>query len=108
MLDTAAINKVRLGETATLRVPGGPHEWHARAKESCPDSIALFRIGDFYEMFFDDARTCSKCLGLTLTTRDKRGADPIPMAGFPYHHLDGYLAKLVSLGHRVAVCELVQ
>ncbi len=77
------------------------------AKQSCPDALLLFRMGDFYELFHDDAKTAARILGLTLTSRDK-GENPVPMAGFPYHQLDGYLAKLISHGQRVAVCEQME
>jgi DNA mismatch repair protein MutS len=77
------------------------------AKAVCGDALLLFRMGDFYELFHDDAKTAARVLGLTLTSRDK-GENPIPMAGFPYHQLDAYLAKLISSGHRAAVCEQVE
>jgi len=74
------------------------------AKAACGDALLLFRMGDFYELFFEDAKTAARQLGLTLTSRDK-GENPIPMAGFPYHQLDSYLAKLIQRGFRAAVCE---
>jgi DNA mismatch repair protein MutS len=74
------------------------------AKTACGDAILLFRMGDFYELFHDDAVTASKILGLTLTSRDKH-ANPTPMAGFPHHQLENYLGKLIRAGHRVAVCD---
>ncbi len=77
------------------------------AKEVCGDALLFFRMGDFYELFFDDAKTAAEKLGLTLTSRDK-GTNPIPMAGFPHHQLDGYLAKLIQQGFRVAICEQVE
>jgi DNA mismatch repair protein MutS len=77
------------------------------AKAACGDALLLFRMGDFYELFFDDAKQASRVLGLTLTSRDK-GENPIPMAGFPYHQLEGYLAKLIAAGLRAAVCEQVE
>jgi DNA mismatch repair protein MutS len=77
------------------------------AKAVCGDALLLFRMGDFYELFHDDAKTAARVLGLTLTSRDK-GENPIPMAGFPYHQLDAYLAKLISAGHRAAVCEQME
>ncbi len=77
------------------------------AKAACGDALLLFRMGDFYELFYDDAKTAARELGLTLTSRDK-GENPIPMAGFPYHQLDGYLAKIITAGHRAAVCEQVE
>ncbi len=77
------------------------------AKAACPDALLLFRMGDFYELFFDDAKTAARTLGLSLTSRDK-GENPIPMAGFPYHQLENYLGKLVSAGMRVAICEQME
>ncbi len=77
------------------------------AKALCPDALLLFRMGDFYELFYDDAKVAARLLGLTLTSRDK-GENPIPMAGFPHHQLDGYLAKIINSGHRAAVCEQVE
>jgi DNA mismatch repair protein MutS len=77
------------------------------AKAACGDALLLFRMGDFYELFYDDAKTASRTLGLALTSRDK-GENPIPMAGFPYHQLEGYLGKLIAAGFRAAVCEQVE
>ncbi|HEX3997034.1 MAG TPA: DNA mismatch repair protein MutS [Pirellulales bacterium] len=74
------------------------------AKAACGDAILLFRMGDFYEMFLDDAQTAAKTLNLALTSRDK-GENPIPMAGFPHHQLENYLGKLVAAGLRVAICD---
>ena len=62
-------------------------------KEQHPDKLLLFRMGDFYETFFEDAKIASKILGITLTSRNKKADDPIPLAGFPYHALDNYLDK---------------
>ena len=76
------------------------------AKEACGNALLFFRMGDFYELFHDDAKSAAKILGLTLTSRDK--ANTVPMAGFPHHQLDSYLAKLIKKGHRVAVCEQVE
>ena len=80
---------------------------YEEAKSLCGEALLLFRMGDFYELFYDDAKTAAAALGLTLTSRDK-GANPIPMAGFPHHQLDAYLAKLIQSGFRVAVCEQVE
>jgi DNA mismatch repair protein MutS len=80
---------------------------YEEAKAACGDALLLFRMGDFYELFYEDAKTIARALGLTLTSRDK-GENPIPMAGFPHHQLEGYLAKLIRQGFRVAVCEQVE
>jgi DNA mismatch repair protein MutS len=77
------------------------------AKRAAGDALLLFRMGDFYELFFDDARAAARVLGLALTSRDK-GDDPVPMAGFPHHQLDSYLAKIISAGYRAAICEQVE
>jgi DNA mismatch repair protein MutS len=80
---------------------------YLEAKAAAGDALLLFRMGDFYELFFEDARTAARVLGLTLTSRDK-GENPVPMAGFPYHQLENYLAKLIGAGNRAAVCEQVE
>jgi DNA mismatch repair protein MutS len=72
-----------------------------------PDCVLFFRMGDFYETFYDDAKLCSKVLGLTLTTRD-RGENAAPLAGVPYHAVEGYLKKMLQAGYKVAVCEQVE
>jgi DNA mismatch repair protein MutS len=76
-------------------------------KDQYPDYILLFRMGDFYEMFYEDAKTASRVLGLALTSRSK-GPTAVPLAGIPYHALEGYLARLIRAGHRVAICEQVE
>ncbi len=76
-------------------------------KEKHADAILFFRMGDFYEMFFGDAELAADLLGLTLTSRDKGKDNGVPMAGVPYHAAEGYIAKLVKRGHRVAVCEQI-
>ena len=78
------------------------------AKAACGDALLLFRMGDFYELFYDDAKTAAGVLGLTLTSRDKDSDNPTAMAGFPYHQLDAYLTKLIKAGYRAAVCEQVE
>jgi len=77
-------------------------------KEQHPDKLLLFRMGDFYETFFEDAKTASKILGITLTARNKKADDPIPLAGFPYHALDNYLDKLVKQGLKIVICEQIE
>src|SRR5258706_12510130 len=75
------------------------------AKVAHPDAILFFRMGDFYEMFHDDAVVASRALDLTLTSRNKGAADEIPMAGVPHHAATGDIARLLALGHKVAICE---
>jgi DNA mismatch repair protein MutS len=77
---------------------------YREARERHPGMLLLFRMGDFYELFFEDAEVASRLLGLTLTSRDKT----VPMAGFPHHQLEGYLKKLLRSGHRIAVCDQVE
>lgn len=78
---------------------------YAKVKESYPDTVLLFRVGDFFETFEEDAKTASKVLGITLTKRANGAAGEVPLAGFPHHAIDTYLPKLVRAGYRVAVCE---
>jgi len=77
-------------------------------KQKYPDCILFFRMGDFYETFYEDAKTCSKVLGLTLTSRDKGSDNPVPLAGVPWHAVDGYLRRMLQAGYKVAVCEQVE
>jgi DNA mismatch repair protein MutS len=77
-------------------------------KSRYPDAIVLFRLGDFYEMFYEDAVYVARVLDLTLTTRDKGKEDPVPMCGVPHHAVRSYLGKLTELGHRVALCEQLE
>ncbi|MCS3858805.1 DNA mismatch repair protein MutS [Salinibacter ruber] len=79
-----------------------------KIKEHHPKAILLFRMGDFYESFDDDAKTVSRLLGITLTERNNGDADDVPMAGFPHHALDSHLPKLIRSGLRVAICEQVE
>ena len=79
-----------------------------RIKEENPDTILLFRVGDFFETFAEDAKTASKVLGITLTRRANGKAGHVPLAGFPHHAIDNYLPKLIRAGFRVAVCEQVE
>ena len=74
-------------------------------KEDYKDAFLFFRLGDFYEMFFDDAVRASQILEITLTSRDAGGKDRIPMCGVPHHSAKNYIETLVSKGHKVAVCE---
>ncbi len=77
-------------------------------KEKYHDAIVLFRLGDFYEMFGEDAKIASNILQIALTSRDKSKDDPMPMCGVPYFSVDGYISKLIKAGHKVAICEQVE
>ena len=77
------------------------------AKAEHPDVLLFFRMGDFYELFFDDARKAARLLDITLTQRGSSAGQPIPMAGVPHHASEGYLARLVALGESVAICEQI-
>ncbi len=79
-----------------------------KIKDRHPNALLLFRLGDFYETFEDDARVVSQVLGITLTKRANGKASHVPLAGFPHHALDNYLPKLVQAGHRVAICEQLE
>ncbi len=84
-------------------------EQYNSIKSKSRDSILFFRMGDFYEMFYDDAVTASKVLGLTLTSRAHgKDVEKVPLAGFPYHAVDVYLSKMLKAGYRVAICEQVE
>ncbi|HHJ20956.1 MAG TPA: DNA mismatch repair protein MutS, partial [Gammaproteobacteria bacterium] len=78
---------------------------YLRIKADYPDILLFYRMGDFYELFFDDARKAAQLMDITLTHRGKSGGEPIAMAGVPYHAVDQYLAKLVRLGESIALCE---
>ncbi len=80
---------------------------YLRIKSDYPDMLVFYRMGDFYELFYDDARRAAEALDITLTSRGKSGGEPIPMAGVPYHAAEGYLARLVRKGESVAICEQV-
>src|SRR5579885_3261264 len=78
---------------------------YARIKAEHRDAILLFRLGDFYEMFFDDAHTAARVLDLALTARNRGDPDEVPLCGFPAHAAQPYIARLLAAGHTVAVCE---
>jgi DNA mismatch repair protein MutS len=78
------------------------------AKAEHPDALVFFRMGDFYELFFEDAEKAAGALGITLTKRGQHGGEPIPMAGVPWHQAENYLAKLIRAGFKVAVCEQLE
>ncbi len=80
---------------------------YLRIKADFPDTLVFYRMGDFYELFFDDARRANRLLDITLTTRGQSAGEPVVMAGVPVHSVDGYLARLIKLGEAVAICEQV-
>ena len=81
---------------------------YVEQKKRVGEAILLFRMGDFYETFYEDAVLCSKVLGIALTSRNKNDDNPIPLAGIPYHALDAYLKKLVAAGYKVAISEQLE
>lgn len=82
---------------------------YMEAKKAAGDALLLFRMGDFYELFFSDAHKAANALGIAVTTRDRnKGANSTPMAGFPHHQLENYLAKLIAAGFKIAVCEQLE
>ena len=80
---------------------------YLRLKADFPDTLLFYRMGDFYEMFYADAERAAQLLDITLTTRGQSAGQPIPMAGVPFHSVDGYLARLIKLGESVAICEQI-
>lgn len=80
---------------------------YLRIKAEHPDTLVFYRMGDFYELFFEDARKAAKLLDVTLTQRGQSNGQPIPMAGVPYHAVENYLAKLVKLGESIVICEQI-
>ncbi|MCL6546659.1 MAG: DNA mismatch repair protein MutS, partial [Bryobacteraceae bacterium] len=82
-------------------------QYHA-IKRQVPGALLLFRLGDFYELFYDDAVTAARELGITLTSRNKEKGQPIPMCGVPYHSAEGYIARLIQRGYRVAICDQME
>ena len=81
---------------------------YLQIKERYRDAILFFRLGDFYEMFFDDAHTAAKVLDIALTSRNKSDDGSVPLCGVPYHSAEPYIQKLLDAGHKVAVCEQVE
>src|SRR6266403_92430 len=74
-------------------------------KQQVPNTLLLFRLGDFYELFYEDAVTAARELEITLTARNKEKGQPIPMCGVPYHSAENYIARLIQKGYRVAICD---
>src|SRR5512141_1752323 len=82
-------------------------QYHA-LKQQVPNALLMFRLGDFYELFYEDAVTAAKELQITLTSRNKEKGQAVPMCGVPYHAAEGYLAKLLRKGFKVAICEQME
>ncbi|HEY4664656.1 MAG TPA: DNA mismatch repair protein MutS, partial [Comamonas sp.] len=80
---------------------------YIRLKKDYPDTLVLYRMGDFYEVFWEDAEKAARLLDITLTTRGQSAGFPVAMAGVPFHALEGYLARLIKMGESVAICEQV-
>jgi DNA mismatch repair protein MutS len=102
----SAPTRQRAGKRDAARSP--LMEQYKRVKTEHPDAFLFFRLGDFYEMFFDDAVAGARLLGLTLTSRNKHDPEPIPMCGIPWHQRDAYVARLLRLGHKVAICDQLE
>ena len=83
-------------------------EQYYQVKKQYPDILLMFRMGDFYEMFFEDAREASRILNISLTVRGKLGETPIPMAGIPHHAASTYIDRITNKGLKVAICEQIQ
>src|SRR5437016_4419638 len=82
-------------------------QYHA-IKQQAPNALLMFRLGDFYELFYDDAVTAARELEITLTSRNKEKGQAIPMCGVPYHAAEGYLSRLIQKGYRVAICDQME
>ena len=103
--------KWRCGTTGAMSNPSlqtPMMKQYLEIKARHPESILFFRMGDFYEMFLDDALIAARILDITLTSRNKNSADEIPFCGVPFHSAQPYIARLVEAGHRVAICEQVE
>ena len=91
----------------SVKVTPMVQQYHS-IKNEYPDALLFYRMGDFYEMFFEDAQIASHILGITLTSRNKKDEEPIPMCGVPYHAAQRYIARLIEKGYKVAICEQVE
>src|SRR3982074_1941231 len=94
-------------ETQQLAAQTPMMQQYLRIKAQHPDMLLFYRMGDFYELFHDDAERAARLLDITLTSRGASAGEPIRMAGVPYHAVEQYLAKLVRLGESVAICEQI-
>src|ERR1700738_625522 len=96
-----------ISPTDTLKTHTPMMQQYLRIKADYPDTLLFYRMGDFYELFYDDAQKAARLLDITLTARGHSAGNPIPMAGVPYHSAESYMAKLLRHGLSVAVCEQV-
>ena len=96
-------------EASSVLAPATPlmRQYHA-IKQQVPQALLMFRLGDFYELFYDDAVTAARELEITLTSRNKEKGQPIPMCGVPFHAAEGYLSRLIQKGYRVAICDQME
>ena len=94
-------------DAAALQTTPLMRQYHS-IKQQVPNALLMFRLGDFYELFYEDAVIAARELEITLTARNKEKGQPIPMCGVPYHAADGYLARLIQKGYRVAVCDQME
>src|ERR1700683_2109361 len=108
-LTCSALPRPSGAEPAFMTEPTTPlmRQYHALKKQH-PAALLLFRLGDFYELFFEDAVVASRILQITLTARNKEKGDAIPMCGVPYHAAENYIARLIKAGHKVAICEQME
>src|SRR5882757_3614271 len=98
------------GEDAALAASASTplmRQYHS-IKQQVPNTLVMLRLGDFYELFFEDAVTAARELEITLTARNKEKGTAIPMCGVPYHAAEGYIARLIQKGYRVAICDQME
>src|SRR3954464_8113343 len=95
----------RLADMARADAPTPMMQQYRRLKEEASDALLFYRMGDFFELFFDDAKIAAGCLDIALTKRGTDSGEPIPMCGVPVHAAEAYLARLIRAGHRVAIAE---
>ncbi len=103
--DSIAAQKQDVDAAVPIHTP--MMQQYLRIKAEFPDTLVFYRMGDFYELFFDDARKANRLLDITLTARGQSAGEPVVMAGVPVHSVESYLAKLIKLGEAVAICEQV-
>src|SRR3954449_7887293 len=104
--NTIPLSKASLSDT-TFKGHTPMMQQYLRIKAQHPDTLLFYRMGDFYELFYEDAQRAARLLDITLTQRGASNGEPIKMAGVPFHAVDQYLARLVKCGESVAVCEQV-